>query len=74
MNYARKLLVRLSLSEARPITLQKSLRGVEFDDDDSVIIPPGEYKIIGPDVRDKQRVVLVNTETEELYTVEKSKL
>lgn len=51
------------------VTLHAPLSGVAFDDEHQIRIPAGHYQVLGDDSRDPRRVLLMNTQTEELYAV-----
>lgn len=69
MNRAMHLLRQLSLTEAKTILVASPLRGVAFDDEKSIRVPAGHYRVLGDDSRDPRRALVMNTQNDELYAV-----
>ena len=57
---------------AKKFTLRQATPGVSFDDEEKVMIPSGSYVVVEPDDRDKDRVIVSNSKTFELYSIGKS--
>ena len=73
-NHAENFMAKASRSfetKKPKIRLGIPTPGVSFTYDEPRTVPAGEYLVMEPDTRDNRRMVLLNTATYRMYTIEK---